>query len=142
MLFRSRWLCSSELSKKIKIEIYGWGWDKYPETKQYFKGELKHGKEIADVYSSAKFTLAPHSGYIIQQRVLEAIFCGCQPILYDCRSVDEAPYYEDTLIYYKSKNEMLNSFVQTKEQNFEEFKKEFTYKNFVDKILKIVELEK
>ena len=65
-----------------------------------------------------------------------------QPILYDCRSVDEAPYYEDTLIYYKSKNEMLNSFVQTKEQNFEEFKKEFTYKNFVDKILKIVELEK
>lgn len=140
--FAVRWLCSSELSKKIKIEIYGWGWDKYPETKQYFNGELKYGQELVDVYSSAKYTLAPHSIYIIQQRVLEAIFCGCQPILYDCRSVDEAPYYEDTLIYYKSKNEMLNSFVQTKEQNFEEFKKEFTYKNFVDKILKIVELEK
>jgi hypothetical protein len=77
--FAVRWLCSSELSKKIKIEIYGWGWDKYPETKQYFKGKLKHGQALANVYSSAKYTLAPHSIYIIQQRVLEAIFCGCQP---------------------------------------------------------------
>lgn len=32
------------------------GTDIYPETKQYFS-ELKHGQEIADVYSSAKFRL-------------------------------------------------------------------------------------
>ena len=124
------------------IEIYGWGWDIYPETKQYFKGELKHGQEIADVYSSAKFTLAPHSAYIIQQRVLEAIFCGCQPVLYDCRNMDVGPYYEDVFLYYKSKGDLLNSFVATKEKNYVDFKKEFTYKNFAEKILNIVEKNK
>ncbi len=140
--FALRWLCKSNLIKKFKIEIYGWGWDIYPETKQYFKGELKHGQEIADVYSSAKFTLAPHSAYIIQQRVLEAIFCGCQPVLYDCRNMDVGPYYEDVFLYYKSKEDLLNSFVTTKENNFEDFKKEFTYKDFAEKILNIVEKNK
>ena len=38
--FALRWLCKSNLIKKFKIEIYGWGWDIYPETKQYFTSAL------------------------------------------------------------------------------------------------------
>lgn len=136
------WLCESELSKKFEIEIYGWGWDEYPQTKAYYKGELSYGQALVDVYSSAKYTLAPHADYIIQQRVLEAISCGCQPILYDCREKDNPPYYEDVLIYYKSKDELINSFSKINDKKFEEFIKKFTYKSFTDKILNIIEKEK
>jgi hypothetical protein len=136
------WLCQSELSKKFEIEVYGWGWENYPEVSGLFKGALNHGEDLVNVYSSAKYTLAPHSDYIIQQRVLEAVACGCQPILYDCREKDTAPYYEDVLIYYKSKDELLESFVECNDEKFESFIKIFTYKNFVEKILNIVEKEK
>lgn len=136
------WLCESELSKKFEIEIYGWGWDEYPQTKAYYKGELSYGQALVDVYSSAKYTLAPHADYIIQQRVLEAISCGCQPILYDCREKDNPPYYEDVLTYYKSKEELLNVFNKCNSEKFESFIKNFTYKTFVEKILNIVEKEK
>lgn len=68
---------------------------------------------------------------------MEAIFCGCQPVLYDCRNIDQGPYYEDIFVYYKSKKYFINSFVATKEFNFVDFKKEFTYKHFVEKILNI-----
>ncbi|MDD2894896.1 MAG: hypothetical protein PHG81_02650 [Aliarcobacter sp.] len=136
------WLCESELSKKYKIEVYGWGWENYPEVSKFFKGALTYGEDLVNVYSSAKYTLAPHADYIIQQRVLEAVACGCQPILYDCREKDTAPYYEDVLIYYKSKDELLESFVDCNDEKFESFIKIFTYKNFAEKILNIVEKEK
>lgn len=136
------WLCQSELSKKFKIEVYGWGWEIYPQLAPFYKGELSYGQDLVDVYSSAKYTLAPHSDYVIQQRVLEAVSCGCQPLLYDCRAKDNPPYYEDTLIYYKSKDELLNSFHKCNSYKFEEFVKNFTYKNFVEKILNIVESKK
>lgn len=136
------WLCESELSKIFEIEVYGWGWENYPQINKFFKGALNHGEELVNVYSSAKYTLAPHPDYVIQQRVLEAISCGCQPILYDCRTKDNPPYYEDVLIYYKSKDELINSFSKINDEKFEDFIKDFTYKNFTDKILKIVEREK
>ena len=56
--------------------------------------------------------------------------------------MDVGPYYEDVFLYYKSKEDLLNSFVTTKENNFEDFKKEFTYKDFAEKILNIVEKNK
>ncbi len=136
------WLCESELSKKFEIEVYGWGWENYPEVNNFFKGALTYGEDLVNVYSSAKYTLAPHADYIIQQRVLEAVACGCQPILYDCREKDTAPYYEDVLTYYKSKDELLESFVDCNNEKFESFIKKFTYKKFAEKILNIVEKEK
>lgn len=136
------WLCQSELSKIFEIEVYGWGWENYPEINKFFKGALNHGEELVNIYSSAKYTLAPHSDYVIQQRVLEAISCGCQPILYDCRTKDNPPYYEDVLIYYKSKDELLDSFNVCNSEKFDSFIEKFTYKNFVEKILNIVEKEK
>lgn len=136
------WLCQSELSKQYKIEVYGWGWEIYPEVSPLYKGELSYGEALVDVYSSAKYTLAPHSDYIIQQRVLESVSCGCQPILYDCKIKDTPPYHEDTLIYYKSKAQLLDSFNNCNKDNFKSFIEKFTYKTFVEKILNIVESEK
>jgi hypothetical protein len=136
------WLCQSNLSEKFEIEVYGWGWENYPEINGFFKGALTYGEDLVNVYSSAKYTLAPHADYIIQQRVLESVACGCQPILYDCREKDTAPYYEDVLIYYKSKDELLESFEDCNDEKFELFINNFTYKNFTNKILNIVEKEK
>jgi hypothetical protein len=136
------WLCQSNLAEKFEIEVYGWGWENHPEVNGFFKGALTYGEDLVNVYSSAKYTLAPHADYIIQQRVLESVACGCQPILYDCREKDTAPYYEDVLIYYKSKDELLESFVDCNDEKFESFIKIFTYKNFAEKILNIVEKEK
>ena len=49
---------------------------------------------------------------------------------------------DDGMYVSKSKEDLLNSFVTTKENNFEDFKKEFTYKDFAEKILNIVEKNK
>ncbi len=136
------WLCQSELSKKFEIEVYGWGWEIYPEINKFFKGALNYGEDLVNIYSSAKYTFAPHPDYVIQQRVLEAISCGCQPILYDCRAKDNPPYHEDVLIYYKSKDELLNSFNVCNSEKFDSFIEKFTYKNFVEKILNLVEKER
>lgn len=53
------WMCESKLSKEFKIEVYGWGWENYPQVEPFYKGELSYGQALVDVYSSAK-EIWPH----------------------------------------------------------------------------------
>lgn len=135
-----------KLNLNLDIEIYGWGWEEYEETNKFFKGSLKKDN-IINIFSKAKYTLAPHSNYVIQQRVLEASISGCQPILYDCTYNDKSFKDEtNTLFFYKSLSELESILtnidkLEIKEDKLYKFAKKYSYNNFVNKILKKVEEE-
>lgn len=125
-----------KLSDNIKIEIYGYEWENIPEVQPFYKGTLKY-EELPDVYSSAKYILAPHSHYILQQRVLEASACGAIPIVYDCRSVDQPPFYLDSVLLYKNIKDLKN-LINADVNNLKEIIQKNSYNAFADKILSIV----
>lgn len=136
-----RWLCNTQT--KYDIEIYGWGWDVYDDVKPYFKGALDYGSDIADVYNSAEFVLAPHQHYILQQRVLEASACGCIPIVYDIRDLTDENIYPEALCYFKTFSDLediLNSKTPIKKDS-SKLLKDNSYKAFAKKIIKIVKKE-
>lgn len=125
-----------KLSGFIKIEIYGYGWEEIKEIEPFYKGALDY-EELPDVYRSTKYVLAPHSHYIVQQRVLEAAACGAIPIVYDCRSVDNPPYYLDSILLYKNINDLKN-LIKKDVKDLEKLVQENRYETFTDKILSIV----
>jgi len=123
------------LNTDYKIEIYGWGWEVYPDIKPYFKGALKYGKDIAKVFNSATYSLSPHSSSIIQQRVLEAAACGCIPIVYDCKSIEPPPFYDKNLIYYKDLNTLKKILEVSPTRKLKKLINENTYKKLTKRIL-------
>ena len=127
-----------KLDTDYEIEIYGWGWDKYPEIKPYFKGALKYGKDIANVFNSATYSLSPHSCSLLQQRVLEAAACGCIPIVYDCRSIEKHPFFEDNLIFYKKLNTLNTILKNSPSKKLKKIINENSYKKLVNRIIKDV----
>jgi len=128
-----------KINTEYEIEIYGWGWDKYPETKPYYKGVLKYGEDIAKVFHSATYSLSPHSCSIVQQRVLEASACGCIPIVYDCRSIEPPPFYEDNLIYYKDLKTLTTILKESPIKKPKKIIKENSYKKLVKRFIKDME---
>ena len=132
------WLCS--IKSDYQIEIYGHGWDRYEEVIPFYKGALKYGKDIADVYSGATFAFAPHQTYLLQQRVLESSACGAIPITYDCRDITQEKVYEEAICFFKTKKDLESLLKENKvpKKNFENLLNENSYDNFVDKMIKIV----
>ncbi len=125
-----------KMQTKYRIEIYGWGWDKYEQLKPFYKGILAYGQEIADVYSSATYAFAPHQQYTLQQRTFEASACGTIPIVYDCRDISQEESYEDALCYFKSLKDLENILTaDVREKNFNRLLQNNTYESFVKKIL-------
>ena len=132
-----------QIKSKYKIEIYGWGWDKYEVLAPYYKGPLGYGEDIAKVYNSATFAFAPHQSYILQQRTLESSACGAIPIVYDCRSITNEPSYSDALIYFKTFKDIEKVLLKkAPKKNFKRLLEENSYDAFVDKILNIIEENK
>ncbi len=128
-----------QIKSKYKIEIYGWGWEKYDVLKPYYKGTLKYGEDIAKVYNSATFAFAPHQSYIIQQRVLESTACGAIPIVYDCRNLTDEPAYSEALIYFKTYEDIEKALTKKPpKKDFKRLLKDNSYDTFVDKILATV----
>ncbi|MEN4045783.1 glycosyltransferase [Sulfurimonas sp. NWX367] len=129
-----------KINSDYKIEIYGHGWDVYEELKPYYKGSLKYGKEIANVYNSATFAFAPHQQYTLQQRTFEASACGAIPIVYDCREISDEDSYEEALCYYKTTQDLEKILTaDIPEKDFSRLLQSHTYKSFAKKILKIIE---
>lgn len=135
----------TSLKTKYKFEIYGNGWEKYPELKSYYKGVLNYGKDISTVYNNATYAFVP-GGYVLQQRTLEAASCGCIPIIYDKRNENHSKiedYFEESLVFFNTMDELgtiLNS-ENIYKRNLEIVVKENSYNKFINHMVDIVNKE-
>jgi len=127
-----------KLKSDYQVEVYGWGWDQYPEVKPFYKGALKYGKNIAKVFNGAIYSLSPHSGSLIQQRVLESAACGCIPIVYDCKVMDDGPFYDKNLLFYKRLSSLKKILKKSPHRELKKIVKKNSYKKLVKRIIKEV----
>ncbi len=127
-----RWLCRA---RGARIEVYGRDWDHDPVVAPFFKGELPHGRAVADVYRSAKYALVVHPISINSQRLAEAAACGCIPIVYDCRSVAEPPFWEDRVLYFRTPAGLAQCLKTSLPTDPDQFRAFFSYARFAEQIL-------
>jgi len=100
-----RWLCQHST---LPVEIYGRYWDQNPLVAPFFRGELQHGVDVADVYRSATYAIVSHAFEINSQRLAEVAACGCIPVVYDCRDVAEKPHWDDYCLFFKTEDDLKN----------------------------------
>jgi len=100
-----QWLCQHST---LPVEIYGRYWDQEPLVAPFFRGELVHGVEVADVYRSATYAIVSHPFEINSQRLAEVAACGCIPVVYDCRDVAEKPHWDEYCLFFKTKEDLKN----------------------------------
>jgi hypothetical protein len=65
----------------FQLKLWGLGWDKDLIFKEYNKGILKHGPDLAKMFSATKIILASCSHQTGHARVFEALACGALPML-------------------------------------------------------------
>ena len=124
------------------IELYGWGWDAYPEFKPFYKGMLSYGEEISKIYNSAALAFVP-AQHVIQQRTLEAAASGAIPLVYDYRNASESEPEEvaEGVIYFRTLGELrqiLNRPVPN-DKHPEKLVYRHTYEGFVETIIRTVQ---
>jgi hypothetical protein len=131
------WLC--ELADKIEVEVYGRYWDKNPIVNPFYKGELPHGTAVADIYNSALYTLSPHPFDLGSQRLAEASACRTIPIVYDCRQPKQIIKWQNSCLWYRSKEEMGDCFSKMPSEDVDKICATKKYTDFARKILDKVE---
>ncbi|MCK9395108.1 MAG: glycosyltransferase [Methylobacter sp.] len=98
-----KWLCRHST---LPVEIYGRYWDQDSQVAPFFRGELPHGVEVAEVYRSAAYALVAHPFEINSQRLAEVAACGCIPVVYDCRDVAETPHWDEYCLFFKTEDDL------------------------------------
>jgi len=133
-----------ELDIPYTVEIYGAGWDVYPQIKPFYHGVLEYGKTLNEVYNTATFVFAPHQNYILQQRTLEGAACGAIPILYDCRAYSDEKTYEEAICYFKTKDELEKILTDKNslKKDLLNLVNENDYSNIVDRIINTIKEKK
>ncbi|WP_367154912.1 glycosyltransferase [Methylomonas sp. HYX-M1] len=100
------WLCQAR--SELPIDVYGRYWEQDDLIAPYFRGELVHGEAVAEVYRRARYALVCHPFEVNSQRLAEVAACGCIPLVYDCRDVAEAPYWERHCLFFKTAADLQN----------------------------------
>jgi len=98
-----QWLCRQAT---LPVDVYGRYWDQDQVVEPFFRGELPHGVEVANLYRSAEYALVCHPFEINSQRLAEVAACGCIPVVYDCRDVAEMPHWEQCCLFFKTEAEL------------------------------------
>lgn len=100
-----KWLCANP---GLSVDVYGRYWDQDFDIAPYYRGELKHGQAVADVYRSVRYALVCHPFEINSQRLAEVAACGCIPVMYDCRDVAEPPFWDEYCLFFKTAEDLQN----------------------------------
>ncbi|MGB5793686.1 glycosyltransferase family protein, partial [Poseidonibacter sp.] len=133
----------SKMNIDFTLEIYGEGWDVYPELSIYYKGMLEYGKDISKVYNEAEYSLVL-GGYVMQQRTLESAASGCIPIVIDSRynkiSEDEE-CFDKSLLFMKKIDDLPLILRQYHNTDLKCIVDKNNYESFVNKIYSIVKRE-
>ena len=131
------WLHKIHQQTGLPVEIYGWGWERYDVLKPYCKGSVSYN-QVASLYNSAKYALVPHNIYVLQQRTLEAAACGCQPIVYDCRYNDTPPFYEESLEYFRTVDDIIRIIEKDSTKDLASIVDENSYEHLAGRIISTV----
>lgn len=127
-----KWLC--EVSP-ISVEIYGDGWDSYPELSPYYKGVLTSKEAIIKACSNSKYSLLAHPEYFYQQRLLESSACGSIPVIFvGMNNREQYHHYNSSLVFTK-KNQLKKILTSEPAMPPNQISMELTY----DVIVKAVE---
>lgn len=129
-----KWMCEES---DIDVEIYGRKWEEYEFARPFFKGELPHGKVLADVYCSSKYALVCSGANIQNQRLFETAACGAIPLVYDSRPFSTDPLWEDQYLFFRTRHELKQAIGQVPKMmdgTFERINNRFSYDCFAKKI--------
>ena len=127
-----RWLCQTA---GTKVEVYGRHWERDPVVAPFFRGELPHGEAVAAVYRGAKYALVLHPFSINSQRLAEVGACGCIPVVYDCRFQADRPFWEEQVIYFRTRQELAAGLRAKRPLAPDRFSQFFDYREFAKRIL-------
>ncbi len=133
-----QWLCQES---DIKVEIYGRNWEEYEIVKPFFKGEVPHGKAVADIYRSAEYAMSSQSSNIQSQRLFEIAACGAIPIVYDSRPFSPDPLWEKQYLFFRTRQQLKEALKKTPEMyegTFKRIKSRFSYDSFAKKIDRMI----
>ena len=122
---------------KIKLEIYGYEWDYDPIFKDFYKGPLSHGEDVAKAYNSAKYALVCLPGQIQTQRLTEAAACGCIPLVYDARKTAAKPHWDDHCLFYSGAKDLREFNYSSPPKNPLEICAGYTYKDFAQRLIDV-----
>ena len=120
-------LCSLNIS--LDIEVYGKGWEAYDNIMQYYKGNIKGKKDMANIFKSTKYIFIP-SFHIINEYSLTALLTNTIPVVYDNRTLtNNDKSYEKYMIFYK-KIEMIESIIKNLQYNILDINKNKLQKKY------------
>ncbi|OGV69560.1 MAG: hypothetical protein A2283_02020 [Lentisphaerae bacterium RIFOXYA12_FULL_48_11] len=71
---------NSEPRKRLRLHLYGDGWNRHPRFARYWKGVLGHGEELSIAFQCAQRCLHLNSMESGHQRLLEIIASGGHPL--------------------------------------------------------------
>lgn len=106
------WLCELAPKLDLEVEIYGLSWENNKIVAPFYKGRL-YGADVAKVYNEAKFGLSNSYRAINSQRLAEIAACGCIPIVQDNRYQSEKPHWDDEVLFFKLKKDLLYCLTQS-----------------------------
>jgi len=132
----------SNIDLNYKFEVYGYGWNEYPQLEKYYKGTLSYGKELSKVYNGAKYSLCI-GGYVLQQRTLESAASGCIPLVLDSRKIAASKnelYFENSLLFFRKLDEIKDIIKKDKKVDLKYLVKRHTYKHLVKKITQLTNI--
>jgi len=129
-----------KLNTNYKLEVYGHGWSDNEIVAPYYKGIVEYGKEISKIYNSAIYGYCP-GGYVLMQRTLESVFSGAIPLVLDVRADKDDVYdakVEESVEFFTvdTLKEILNK--QPKKCNFYFMTREYSYDNFIQNCVSII----
>jgi len=130
-----QWLCREST---IPVEVYGRGWEGDPVVQPHYRGELPHGKPVAEMYNSARFALITHPFEINSQRLVEAAACGAQPVIFDCRHTAEAPHWDQYCRFFRTAKQLSECLTDRRNIDPRPVAEQFTYKTLAKYVTETV----
>lgn len=133
-----KWICQQD---KIKVEIYGEGWNNIVETKTFSKGVIKSEEKLNEIYNSAKYSLVVHSSFMYIPKLFESSATNCIPLVYRGITTLDDFKHNKNILTFSDKKSLYNSLDKKTEKSPIEISKQISTKSILDKILSIIQKE-
>lgn len=122
--------------RELPVEVWGRFWEDEPEVVPFFKGEVRHGPELAALYRSASHALSVHCQLINHGRLGELACCGCIPVVFDVRHLADPPLWEGRVRYFRDATGLAGALAAGGEPDPAPFRAHFAASAFAERIIR------